>query len=474
VTDVVWLGAAELVRLYRGGELSPVEVAQVHLRRLEQLEPVLNAFMAVDAEGALRQADESAGRWRRGEPAGPLDGVPVTVKDLVAMRGWPTRLGSATSDPEAVAHEDAPAVGRLRESGAVILGKTTTPEFGWKGITDGPLFGITRNPWNPAHTPGGSSGGAAASLAAGIGAVAFGTDGGGSLRIPGSYSGLVGFKPSFGRVPDHPQEGLWCTLVAGGPLARSVADAALFLSVIARPDPRDWYALPFDGRDWRIGPGDGVRGLRIGYTDTLGHARVEGEVAAVVRAAAGLLEELGARVEPVGPLIEALRPQFEHHWKAGFAARLRGVAADRHHQLDPGFHALATEGLDVDLATVNVAQSARARLGAQLNAFHERYDLLLTPTMPSVAPLAEVVYHSPGFDRWARFVPFTLPFNLTGQPAASVPVGVSREGLPIGAQVVAARHREDLVLRGARALEAAVDLRHPHPRLLNTLRELGA
>jgi aspartyl-tRNA(Asn)/glutamyl-tRNA(Gln) amidotransferase subunit A len=361
----------------------------------------------------------------------------------------------------------------LRESGAVILGKTTTPEFGWKGITDGPLFGTTRNPWNPAHSPGGSSGGAAASLAAGVGAVAFGNDGGGSLRIPGSYSGLVGFKPSFGRVPSHPQDGLWCTLGAGGPLARSVADAALFLGVIARPDPRDPYALPFDRRDWRIGVEDGVRGLRIGYTETLGDARVDPGVAAVVRAAAGLLEELGARVEPVGKLIEPLRPQFEDYWKAGFAALLRGVAPERHDLLDPGFRALAIEGLDISLATVDTAQSARARLGATFNTFHQDHDLLLTPTMPTVAPSADVVYHSVGFDRWEHAVPFTLPFNLTGQPAASVPVGVSRDGLPIGAQIVAARHREDLVLRAARALESVVDLPHPHPRLLASLKSLG-
>jgi aspartyl-tRNA(Asn)/glutamyl-tRNA(Gln) amidotransferase subunit A len=337
----------------------------------------------------------------------------------------------------------------------VLLGQTTTPEFGWKGMTDSPLTGITRNPWDLDRTPGGSSGGAGASLAAGVGALAFGTDGGGSIRIPASYCGLVGLKPSFGRVPQHPVDSPYVTLVAGGPLARTVPDAALMLNVLARPDSRDWYSLPDDGRDWRAGLDDGVGGLRIGVSTDLGGAHTDAEVSAAVEAAVGWLDDAGAVVEVVGPVFEPLRPQFEAYWKAGFAARLRTIPEDRHHLLDPGFRALATAGLDVGLVEYGAAVGARARLAARVRAFHEHHDLLVTPTMPTLPPTVETVYHSPGFDRWEHAVPFTVPFNLTGQPAGSMPCGLSSDGLPIGVQLVATHHREDLVLRAMRAVEAA-------------------
>ena len=322
-------------------------------------------------------------------------------------------------------------------------------------MTDSPLTGVTRNPWDLDRTPGGSSGGAGASLAAGVGALAFGTDGGGSIRIPASYCGLVGLKPSFGRVPQHPVDSPYVTLVAGGPLARTVADAALMLGVLARPDSRDWYSLPHDDRDWRAVLDDGVGGLRIALSTDLGGARADPAVVAAVDAAAGWLDDAGAVVDVVGPVFEPLRPPFESYWKAGFAARLRSVPEDRHDLLDPGFRALATEGLDVGLEAYYAAIGARVRLAAQLRAFHERHDVLVTPTMPTPPPPVETVYHSPGFDRWEQAVPFTVPFNLTGQPAGSMPCGLSSEGLPIGVQLVATHHREDLVLRAMRVMETA-------------------
>src|SRR5580765_7732525 len=276
--------AADLIDLYRTRRASPVEVTSAILQRIETLNPVLNAFCFV-APDALDQARRSESRWMKGAPLGPLDGVPVSIKDLLLTRGWPTLRGSKVVDPAGPWTDDAPAVARLRESGAVLVGKNTTPEFGWKGVTDSPLTGITRNPWNTAKTPGGSSGGGAAAVAAGMGPLTIGTDGGGSIRIPCAFTGLFGLKPSFGRVPAWPLSPFG-TVAHLGPMTRTVADAALMLNVIAQPDARDWYALPHDGRDFLEGIDEGVRGWRIGYSATLGHASVNPEVAAMVERAA--------------------------------------------------------------------------------------------------------------------------------------------------------------------------------------------
>ena len=464
-----FLTAAELAAGYRRGLYDPIEITDAHLSRAGVLEPSLNAFVFVDADGATASAAASAARFAAGTPIGPLDGVPVTIKDIVAMRGFPVRSGSTTSSASAC-RDDAPSVARLREAGAVILGKTTTPEFGWKGMTDSPLTGVTRNPWDNRHSAGGSSGGAAASLAAGIGAIAFGTDGGGSIRIPASYCGLVGVKPTFARVPHAPQESPFAFTVSGGPLARSVYDAATFLNEVCKPDHRDPWAVPYDGRDWRIGLDDGVRGLRVAATVSLGGAEVaDTEIVTAWRATLDALASLGAEVVEVGEIFAPLRPKFEAHWKAGFAHLLRIVPKQRWAECDPGFLELAREGLDVPLSAYADAMAHRARLIAELSAFHLDHDILITPTMPTLAPRADVVYHSARFDRWDHAVPFTLPFNLTGQPAASMPVAVSGSGLPIGLQVIAARFREDLVLRTCRAIESAMPFSQPHARLLTAL-----
>ena len=263
------------------------------LARIEQLNPKLNAFRLV-SETALEDAKASEARWTAGQPRGLLDGVPVSIKDIILTKGWPTLRGSKTIDPKGPWNDDAPATARLREHGAVLLGKTTTPEFGWKGVTDSPLTGITRNPWNTAKTPGGSSGGAAAAVAAGMGPLAVGTDGGGSIRIPCSFTGLFGIKPSFGRVPAWPLSPFG-TVAHVGPMTRSVADAALMLNVIAQPDARDWHALPYDPRDWRMGLDGGVADLRIAYSPDLGYAKVDPEVAALVKKAVCAYSKISAR-----------------------------------------------------------------------------------------------------------------------------------------------------------------------------------
>ncbi len=460
-----FMTAVDLVRAYRRGEARPDEVVEAHLARAERLQPHLNAFVLLDHDGARRCAAAASERWKLGVPRSPLDGVPVTIKDIVMMAGFPMRSGSVTTSAEPCL-VDAPAVARLREAGAVILGKTTTSEFGWKGMTDTALGGVTRNPWNVAHTPGGSSGGAAASLAAGIGTIAFGNDGGGSIRIPASYCGLVGIKPTFGRVPHAPMDSPFSLSVAGGPIAHTVHDAARFLNEVCRPDHRDPWALPFDGRDWSIGLDEGVAGLRVGFTTELGGATVwDHDVEVAWRDALDALADRGARMVEVDRIFAPLRPRFEEHWKAGFANILRGISRDRWEECDPGFVSLAREGLDVPLSAFSAAMSARSELIVAMADFHQDIDVLITPTMPTVAPRTDVVYHFSEFDRWTHAVPYTLPFNLTGQPAGSIPAGVSRNGLPIGVQVVAARFREDLVLRTCRTLESASGFAQPHPTL---------
>ncbi len=450
---------ASLLRAYGRGELTPEAVTEAALARIKATEATLNAFQIVDEAGAREAAAASARRWAEGRPLGPMDGIPLSIKDIVATKNWPTLSGSLTEDANGPWDTDAPSVARLREGGAVILGKTTTPEFGWKGMTDSPLAGITRNPWNPAHTPGGSSGGAAASLAAGIGAIALGTDGGGSIRIPSNYCGLFGIKPTYGRVPHAPNERPFSTLSTAGPIARTVTDAALFMNVITQPDDRDWRALPPDGRDYRIGLEDGVRGLRLAYAPGLGGAEVAPEILAATDAAVEIFKDLGAVVENVGDVIAPLRPRFESYWLAGFATRLRGMSDAKRDLLEPDFRALAEAGLAVDIGEYLRGEGERTRLGVEFATLHRDHDLLLTPTQPTLPPVVETRYHSPEFDRWRHAVPFTVPFNLTGQPAASMLCGVSDSGLPIGLQIVGPRFADALVLTASRAFEAA---RTPH------------
>jgi len=468
--DVCFLTVAELGRRYAAGTLNPVTVAERHLDRIARLEPHLNAFQIVDRAGAVAAARAAAARRNAGHPRGPLDGVPVTIKDNVDVAGLPTRHGSTTT-PEGPAEADSPVVARLREAGCMILGKTTLPEFGWSGLTDSRLRGITRNPWSASRSSGGSSGGSAAAVAAGIGTIAFGNDGGGSIRVPSSFCGVFGIKPTFGRVP-HVQEGLFATLVAGGPIVRSVADAAVTLAVMARPDDRDWHALPPPADDWLDDLVPRLEGLRFAYAPELGGAEPDAAVRGAVDHAVETLRQHGARIEDVGPVIAPLRPAFEALWIAGFARRLRTIPSERWDELDPGFRRLAEQGLGVDVAVVLAAEAARAALGRDFLALYRRHDLLLTPTMPHAAPPANTAYHSLGYDRWRDSVPFTLPFNLTGQPAASIPCGITEEGLPVGLQVVGPKYAERKILEACLAIEAALGFAQPHPAMLQNLQAL--
>ena len=463
--DLAFTPATELIALYRAKRVSPVEATQAALDRIAAHNERLNAFCLVNDEGAMVAARASEARWQRGEPKGLVDGVPVSIKDLVLTRYWPTLRGSKTIDAEQAWDEDAPCVARLGEHGAVVLGKTTTCEFGWKGVTDSPLSGITRNPWNLERTPGGSSGGSAAAVAAGMGPLAIGTDGGGSVRIPSGFTGLAGLKPTYGRVPLYPPSPFG-GLSHVGPMARTVADAALMLSVIARPDARDPYALVSHARDWGDGLGDGVEGLRVAFSADLGYVHVDPEIAALVAAAADTFAGLGAKVEAVDPGFATPQECFRTLWYAGAAYVLRAVSASRRELMDPGLVEVATEGARLGALDLLAAQSARAALGVHMGAFHQRFDLLLTPTLPIPAFAAgEEVPPGSGLSRWPEWTPFSYPFNLTGQPAASVPCGFTADGLPAGLQIVGPMHADALVLRAAHAYQTAAPTLDRRPPL---------
>jgi aspartyl-tRNA(Asn)/glutamyl-tRNA(Gln) amidotransferase subunit A len=375
------------------------------------------------------------------------------------MRGFPTRRGSRLIDPVPDT-EDGPAVSRLKEAGAVILGKTTTPEFGWKGLGDSPLTGITRNPWNLGHTPGGSSAGAAAGLAAGMGPLALGTDGGGSIRIPSSFTGLPGLKPTYGRVPAYPPSAMGL-LAHVGPMARTVADTALLLDVIAADDLRDPYALPPAGRAFRSGLDDGVRGLRVAFSPTLGYAKVDPEVAAAVAAAARAFAELGAEVEEADPGFTSPAEPFTVLWHGGASKLLGGLDEKQLQLLDPGLARVREAAMTLSAADYVAADTKRFEIGHRMRLFHQRYDLLLTPAtavpalpVPGPAGPPESDFH------WIDWTPFSYPFNMTRQPAMSVPCGLTKAGLPIGLQIVGRLYDDHLVLRAARAWET----RYPFPR----------
>ena len=457
-SDPSQLSAADMIAHYRRGRLSPVEVTKAVLARIEKLDGAVNAFCHLDPRGALLEAKASEARWRKGEPKGLIDGVPVTIKDLTVVRGWPTRRGSKLTT-DAPAPFDAPAVAALRGHGGVLVGKTTTPEFGWKGLTDSPLTGITRNPWNTERTTGGSSGGAAAAAVLGMGTLHTGTDGAGSVRIPAAFSGCFGLKPTYGRIPLHPASPMG-TLAVLGPMTRTVGDAALMMSVMATPDAADPTAERGPAPDYRIGLDAGINGLRIAYSPRLGgHARqVDAEVEAAIKDAVTDLEGLGAIVELADPpLPDDLFELLSTQWSAGSATILDSYEKGASEACDPGFVQMAKRGRKVSAADYLRAGVRRVELCAIMQRFHARYDLLVTPAVAVTA--FEAGRDTPADGKWGQdwvgWTPFTYPFNLSFQPASSCPAGFSAEGMPIGLQIVGPAGGDALVLRASRAFESA-------------------
>jgi aspartyl-tRNA(Asn)/glutamyl-tRNA(Gln) amidotransferase subunit A len=461
-SDLADCTASELLDLYRRGQASPVDATRAVLARIERLNPRLNAYCLVDPDAALAAARAAEARWRAGTPCGPLDGVPASIKDLVLTRDWPTRRGSRTVDPDQAWDIDAPAAARLREAGAVLLGKTTTPEFGCKGETNSPLTGITRNPWNPSRTSGGSSGGTAVAVAAGMGPLSVGTDGAGSVRIPAAFCGNFGLKPSFGRVPAYPLSPFG-TVAHLGPHAMCVRDAALMMNVLKQPDPRDWTALPPDDSDYLATLEDGVRNLRVAWSPTLGYAaNVHPEVAAACARAAATFQALGARVEAVDPGFEDPLEITTGLWFLGSWTLWNTLTPAQQALTDPDFRAQAELGAALSALDVQRLVLRRGALGAHMRQFMTQWDLLLTPALAVPAfdarPAGTVPMTPESMLGWT---PFSYPFNLTQQPACTIPCGLTRDGLPIGLQIVGPMFADALVLRAARAFETTRPLPRP-------------
>ncbi|GAA1807592.1 amidase [Nesterenkonia flava] len=459
MTDLAEMTAAELLEGYAAREFTPVDAAEAALDRIEARDAELNAFVLVDRDAALDAAAASAARWAAGETLGPGDGVPTSIKDIFATTGWPTLRGTQLIDESGPWDYDAPCVARLKETGAVLLGKTATPEFAWKGTTDCLRSGATSNPWDPRTTSGGSSGGSAAAVGAGMGPWSVGTDGGGSVRIPASFTGTVAIKPTYGTVPMFPSSPFG-TLAHAGPMTRTVTDTALLLDIISGFDSRDWSALPTPQTTFTAGLDDGISGLRIAYSPTLGYGENDPEVERLVAEAVGLLEEAGAIVEQVDPGFDDPVEAFHVLWFTGAAKVLEVYGPDALGEIDPGLRAGIEEYAGATAGDYLDATAVRMAMGVRMGAFHETYDLLVTPTMPITA--FDCTRQAPEGWRselWTSWTPYTYPFNMTQQPAVSVPCGVTASGegggLPVGLQFVAARTQDRLALRAARAYEVA-------------------
>ncbi|MEO7760432.1 MAG: amidase, partial [Casimicrobiaceae bacterium] len=440
-TNLADCTATELINLYRTRQASPLEATQAVLSRIAEVDGKLNAFCLIDPDRALAAARASSERWQNGAQQDILDGIPVSIKDLILTKGWPTLRGSRTVDPKQPWEVDAPVTARLREAGAVLLGKTTTPEFGIKGTTDNTLTGVTVNPWNTKMTPGGSSGGAAAAVASGMGPLAVGTDGAGSVRIPSSFCGIPGMKPSFGRVPAFPLSPFG-TVAHLGPHARSVEDLALMLTVMSRPDVRDWTSLPFEARDYRIGLHDGVRGLRVAFSPDLGYVKdVDPEVAASVRAAAESFSALGAHVDEISPGFTNPAEITTKMWFVGAMSLVANMTPQQVELTDPALRWQAGEGSRVSVLELQKLTLRRGELGSLMRQFHQRYDLLLTPgvSIPAFEAKKPEEWELK-LDTFLGWTPFSYPFNLTQQPAAVVPCGLTKAGLPMSLQIVGPMH----------------------------------
>ncbi len=448
---------AALGKGYASGSFSPVEVTKAALACAEAINSTLKAFASLDSVGALAAAGASETRWREGRPLSPIDGVPTTIKELVRVAGWSVRYASTTTDPTPYG-EDAPVVQRLRDAGAVLIGLTTSPEFGWKAVTDSRAGGITRNPWDPSLTSGGSSGGAAVAAACNAGVLHLGTDGGGSIRVPAAFCGISGLKPTFGRIAAYPASSFG-TVAHLGPMARRMEDAAHMMAVMAGRDLADWAqgagALP--GIDPDLGEAV-IAGARIGVWSTPPCGGVDPEIATAFASTLARIEVLGGKLEAVDlPFADRLTEIFERHWYTGAAMRLTAVPEYLRGDVDPGFLEIAAAGSAFRAVELVAAEVARAEFGAEMDRLLARYDFLVSPAtavLPFGAGLE--VPEASGLARWIDWAGFSFPINLSQQPAAVVPVALSRAGLPIAIQIVGRRGDDAGVLAAGRDLQVSL------------------
>lgn len=464
--DLFYTPATRLADLIRKRALSPVELTAAVLRRIEALQPTLNAFCVVLADAAMAAARDAERAVVAGDALGPLHGVPFTVKDLMATRGVRTAYGSRTM-ADNIPAEGAPFIDRLQAAGGILIGKTTTPEFGWKGLSDSPLTGDTRNPWNTGMTAGGSSSGAAAAAAAGIGPLHQGSDGAGSIRIPSAFCGVFGLKPTFGRVAMYPPRNNDNTSHVG-PMTRTVSDAALMLQVMAGPSALDRTCLPATADDYPAVLAAGAAGLRIGYDRDMGGLPVDDAVARLVETAARRFESIGCTVEETTLDVTDTGDVIRGMWSAHAAGASGDKLAEWADRMDPGYVACIRAGHEVSFPAYHALRERKNQFYARARAVFERFDLLLTPALSVAAfPLGRLnPAHYPQHDwDWLGWASFLYPFNFTGHPAASVPAGFTDEGLPVGCQLVGRRFEEATVLRAAAAFEAAQPWAHARPTL---------
>jgi aspartyl-tRNA(Asn)/glutamyl-tRNA(Gln) amidotransferase subunit A len=456
--DLCYTPATELAAMIRAKTLSPVELTRALLARMETLNPVLNAYVTPTPEIARADAKRAEDAVMKGGPLGPIHGIPYGIKDLSLTKGIRTMSGShifATRVPDV----DAPFVPRLRAAGGVMLGKTATPEFGWKGMGDSPLTGSTRNPWNTAMTTGGSSAGAGAAAAAGLGPLQHGSDGAGSIRIPSAFCGIVGLKPSYGRVPMYPVSNNDLSS-HNGPMTRTVADAALMLSVMAGPDEWDRTSLPGPVDDYVGKLRAGVRGLRVAFSPDLDTLRVDPDVAAVVRDAVRVFETLGARVEEVKTGFADSYEMIRMMWNAHEAGNYARYLPEWRHRMDPGLVAAIEDGLRYSVVDYIDMRGQKLAYWDSVRPLFEKYDILLTPSLSVAAfPCGRInPEHWPQPSNqwdWIAWAGFSYPFNFTGQPASTVPAGFTPAGLPVGLQIVGRRFADLTVLQASAAFEEA-------------------
>ena len=455
--SVAYASAFELKSAIAKKEISPVEIVRASLARAEQLEPTLNSFVTLTPDLALEAAKTAEAAVMRGENRGLLQGLPISVKDVIPVKGVRLTFGSKTL-ADNVAHIDAPVVERIVAAGACIIGKTTTSEFGAKAVGDSPLSGATRNPWNIAKTPGGSSAGATASVASGVTPFSIGTDGGGSVRIPCALTGLFGIKPQYARIAMFPVSAA-TTLSHYGVVARTVKDAALLLTAISGFDARDPYAIVDPSPDYLAACERPIRGMRIAWSPTLGFAWADPEVLRIAEAAALTFQELGCTVELVEKVFDEDPVEiWSSEFYAGIGTRLKPALERSRHLLDPAVAAILEKALGQTLEQYYANVFRRYDLRERVRQFFERFDLLLSPTLP--VPAFDVFRDLPSelenTDRnIVSWVYYTYPFNLTGQPAASIPAGFTATNLPVGLQMVARTNQEVDIFRAAAAFEEA-------------------
>lgn len=454
------LSAVELLDLYHRKAASPVEATRAVLRHIARWEPHLNATYALDAEAAMAQAEASQSRWIRGEPQGPLDGVPAMIKENIATRGTPVPLGTAAT-ALAPAADDAPPAARLREAGAVILGKTTMPDYGMLSSGLSSFHPLTRNPWDLSRNPGGSSSGAGAGVAAGYGPLHVGTDIGGSVRLPAAWCGIFTLKPSLGRIPIFPP---YAGRVAG-PMTRTVADAALMMGVLSRPDARDTMSLPWQDIAWQSLHRE-VKGLRIGLQLDAGWGLpVEPEVRAAVEAAAQAFADAGAIVEPVAPFMtRTMIDGMDAFWRCRSWLDISALPEDRRAKVLPFIVEWARGGAGLSGEQVFRGYSQMGAMREAAVGACAPFDVVISPTAPIVAYAAELPSPTNDPARPLEHIGFTLPFNMSEQPSASINCGYTASGLPIGLQITGARHDDLGVLQVARAWEQMRPAQRPWPQ----------